>query len=63
MSHSPPSLMRKHGEPRRSWYRLTVLHAGKVVKASNYYGVVIGAPLCAVRQWRSYFHFLLDSEK
>jgi hypothetical protein len=31
----------KHGKPRRSWYRLTALHAGKLVKASNYYGVVI----------------------
>ena len=30
----------EHREARRCWYRLTVFHAGKVVKASNYYGVV-----------------------
>jgi hypothetical protein len=26
----------QHSEPRRSWYRLTVFHAGKIVKASDY---------------------------
>ena len=31
----------QHSESRRSWYRLTVLHAGKIVKASHYHGVVI----------------------
>jgi len=31
----------EHGKPRRSWYRLTVFHAGKLVKPSNYNRVVI----------------------
>ena len=53
-------LNEEHSEPRRSWYRLTVLQTSKIVKASNYYGVVIEHHLCAARQWRSYSHFLLD---
>ena len=31
----------KDSKTRRSCYRLTVFHAGKIVKASNYYGIVI----------------------
>ena len=30
----------EHREARRSWYRLTVFHAGKLVKAGDDHGVV-----------------------